>query len=157
MTPPVPQVSWPESADLAAEQRVVGQICTLLAAGLPPLAPGQARLLFALPTPAPYDAAHAALLAGLPAGMQIKSLTWRLHGRCYLAEGLTVWRELVPLMFHLGPPELTLLAVQGACGIDAPTATLLQAMQSILAGQPCPDVAAHAGLHFDSGDLRERF
>jgi len=156
-TPPIPQISWPESADPAAEQRVVGRICTLLAASLPPLAPGQARLLFALPTPAPYDAAHAALLAGLPAGMQIRSLTWRPHGRCYLAEGLTVWPELVPRMFRLGPPELTFLAVQGPCRIGAPAATLLQAMRLTLADQRCPDVAAHAGLHFDSGDLRERF
>ena len=154
---PVPSLSWPEAADPEAEQAAIDRICTLVGTGLPPLGPGHTRLLLALPTPAPYAVADAALRAALPPGARVRSLSWPPHGHCYAAEGMNAWRQLLPLVFRLGPPELTLLVLQGDWHLDAPAAGLLQAMKSVLADLADAGVVAHVGLHFDSGDLRQRF
>lgn len=155
--PPIPPVCWPEAADAAAEQRTAARICELLTEGLPPLAAGDARLLFVVPTPAPYDAAHGAVMAAWPAGMRVRSLAWPPHGRCYVAGEPAAWPAVAAEMFRLGPPELTFVAVQGPCGIDSAAPVLLRMLQAMLADRADADVRAHRGLHFDSGALSERF
>jgi len=152
-------ISWPEKADPAEEARLAGEIVAGLMHPLRSAGPGQRRTYVVVPNPVPYARAQAAFLASLasepvaPAGVRVLDLPE--GGRAYAVDDQALLRRLIPEAFRLGPPELTFIAANlpsapDAAGEAALIAPILRDQSDLAPG----DIA---GMHFDSGDLVERF
>jgi hypothetical protein len=152
-------ISWPEAAGPAEAARLAGEIIAGLTRPLRTPGPGQRRTYVVIPNPVPYGRAQAAFLAslagepGAPAG--VRALDLPGGGRAYAVDGETLLLRLIPEAFSLGPPELTFIAANLP---DAPeTAGEAALVAEILRNRSDLASGDLAGMHFDSGDLVERF
>lgn len=113
-----------------------------------------------IPNPVPYDSAEAAMLAALPADLaqQVRCISLPRAGKCYGVMGDEACLALMPQAFHLGPPELTVLAFPSTLICLENEIELARYISAQLARrdtEPAPREVV--GLHFDSGDLLEIF
>lgn len=155
----LPAITWEENFGPEEDRRVSDLIVSTITAQLASPLAEREWLFFIVPTPSPYEKAEVNLLSALGATVSkdLRVVTLPRGGRCYMTTGEERFGVLLPHIFHMGPPELTLIAAN--CGFDL-TATedeiakfVLTALKGVSSATP-RDVV---GMHFDSGDLVELF
>lgn len=113
-----------------------------------------------IPNPVPYDSAEAVMFAALPADLaqQVRCISLPHAGKCYGVMGDAACLALMPHAFHLGPPELTVLAFPSTLICLENEIELARYISAQLARRDTePAPREIVGLHFDSGDLLEIF
>ncbi len=157
---PVPSICWDEGLSAKQEQALGQVILDLVRHKQVAALPAITNYYVFIPNPVPYDSAEAAMFAALPAGLaqQVRRIRLPQAGKCYGVVGDAACLALMPHAFHLGPPELTLLALP--CGLtslenEIELARYITAQLARRDTDPAPREIV--GLHFDSGDLLEVF
>ncbi len=113
-----------------------------------------------IPNPVPYDSAEAVMFTALPFDLaqQVRSIGLPHAGKCYGVMGDTACLALMPHAFHLGPPELTVLAFPSTLICLENEIELARHISAQLARRDTEAAPREiVGLHFDSGDLLEIF
>jgi hypothetical protein len=155
MVTALPTIAWDEGLDAQQDAALARATIEALVAGLREPESSQRRAYVVVPTPAPdpreqtrwmATAAHHGLAAG---SLRLVSLSQ--GGCCFVVEDRAAVERWLPIVFRHGPPEITLLALNSVDHIGS------QQVQAVLRDQSHLNPADRAGLHFDSGDLIERF
>ena len=154
------KISWEEDFSSEDEKRISSRILATITSGLVIPIEGQHRLYFFIPTPAPYQEAESNFAFALEAA-GVKSFERRVlmlprGGRCFAVLGDDSFLALLPLAFHLGPPELTFIAANCRFSLQTQEEEILNFILAILENG-APDPKNVSGMHFDSGDLVEVF
>lgn len=156
----LPRISWEEDFGAKDVRRVSDLIVATITAGLASPAVGRKRLFFVVPTPTPYAKAEAKFLAASTAGTparEFRVVTLPHGGTCYAASAEERFRALLPHAFRMGPPELTVIAVNCVFDLTAPEDEIAKFVLAALGDAPSTATRDVAGMHFDSGDLVEVF
>ena len=108
-------ICWDEGLSAIQEQALAHAILALVRHRQVAALPGAANCYFFIPNPAPWKNAEAAMFAALPDGLaqQVRSIQLQAGGKCYAVPGDVDCLAFMPHAFHLGPPELSILAVDG--------------------------------------------
>lgn len=157
-------ISWEEDFNPDDDHRVSTLITHTITAGLNQLTEGHKRLYFIVPTPAPYPVAEQEMLRDINVDRDKKTeidsifrVAKLINGAtCYITSGENNFCRVIPLAFRLGPPELTLIAANCGFSIDS---TIKEISEFVLAALNA-DLSSgfnFNGMHFDSGDLIEKF
>ena len=156
-----PIISWDENMNLTQVQEQVDATMVRLTSRIEKPMDGEHRLYFMIPTPAPYEVSEAKFLSTLNEGYslpnQVKALLLSSNGKCYAVSEADRFRDLLPLAFQLGPPEITMLAANCKFDLSAPETEIGAFVLSALKSNISQPLGKIAGLHFDSGDLMRVF
>lgn len=157
---PESTICWGEGLAAKQEQALAHAILDLVRHSQVAEQPLLANCYFFIPNPAPWGNAEAAMFAALPASLaqQVRSIQLPHGGKCYAVLGDVDCLAFMPHAFHLGPPELTMLAVDGKL-ISLENENELARFITLQLARRGPVLGPRAvvGLHFDSGDLLEVF
>jgi hypothetical protein len=157
---PVPAICWDEGLSPEQEQALAHAVLRLIQQrqGLAQFPAGNGY--FFIPNPAPYAQAETTMLAALPNGLaqQVRVISLPRGGKCYGVAGDDACLGFMPHAFHLGPPELTILALDyGSIALANDGELERFVAQQLAQREPVAQPCAVVGLHFDSGDLVDVF
>lgn len=156
------RMSWAEDLSAIQEQALAHAILDLVRHRQVAALPEAANCYFFIPNPAPWENAEAAMFAALPEGLaqQVRSIQLQAGGKCYAVLGDVDCLAFMPHAFHLGPPELTMLAADSKLvSFESKSESELAHFITLQLARcaPVPGPRLVVGLHFDSGDLLEVF
>jgi hypothetical protein len=150
------QITWEEGLSQQQDASLAHATVMALVERLRAPSSLQRRVYVLVPTPAPDLRGQARWVAtaeqyGLVAP-SLKVVPLAHGGCCFMLEDEALLERWLPAVFRGGPPEITLLALN--CTEPCADGELIQ---SVLRDRAPLEAADRAGLHFDSGDLIERF
>lgn len=153
-------ISWGEDMGPEDIHRVTDSIVSAITDSFKAPTAGYHRLYFVVPTPVPYAKAEAKLFSAFYASKkmtgELRAVALPRKGKCYVISGEKCFRKLLPLVFDLGPPELTFIAANCTFDICAEEDVIVRFVFRTVKGE-FPADCDIKGLHFDSGDLIESF
>lgn len=155
------QLSWEEAFTPIEAAQKAKEIIAALTRRLTSSGPEHHRLYFAVPNPTPYAAAEAEFAKAMinegasPENSRI--LTLPGGGKCYAFADASLFTKVLPDAFRLGPPELTLIAMNSDLHLGATEDALVELVLKVLGSRTTAQTGSAVGMHFDSGDLMQVF
>lgn len=147
VTPVIAALSWRETMTAAERETLAARIVAALRVRLG--AVDAATILYvAAPNPGAWDVAEARLIAMAHDRGGIRRIVRHRRPTIYATRDAGLFCFLLPTIFDLGPPEMTLLAlVESGSPADAAIADHVTAIV-----EGTGNAAPFAGIHYDSGD-----